>query len=297
MRGSLARRASWERAPVSNLILYSIPAFVALLLIEVAWAGVTRRSGLRDQGHVREPIARSHECRINAVTKLAQIRCSCGCTSAASSTFRRARALAWLVLFFAEDCCYYWFHRMHTRCAFSGPPREPPLEPALQPVDRAAAAAAHPFTGPWFWMPLPLLGFPPHMIMTMQAISLIYQFWLHTESIDRLGPLEWVLNTPSHHRCTTARTSPTRQEPWRGPDHLDRLFGTFAREDERVVYGLTRTSRRSTRCASASTRSPRSDATSHAPHARREARLRARAAGWSHDGSTQTATQMQRERA
>src|SRR6478752_1657073 len=51
-----------------------------------------------------------------------------------------------------------------------------------------------------FWLWLPLVGFPPIMVMTMQAISLLYQFWVHTELVHRLGPLEWVMNTPSHHR-------------------------------------------------------------------------------------------------
>src|SRR6476661_5738227 len=47
---------------------------------------------------------------------------------------------------------------------------------------------------------LPLVGFQPVMIMTMQAISLLYQFWVHTELVRKLGPLEWIMNTPSHHR-------------------------------------------------------------------------------------------------
>ena len=71
-----------------------------------------------------------------------------------------------------------------------------------------------PITGFWFWLPLALLGFHPLMIFTAKAISLLYQFWIHTESIRSLGPLEWVMNTPSHHRVHHGRN----------PRYLDRNY-------------------------------------------------------------------------
>ena len=89
-----------------------------------------------------------------------------------------------------------------------------------------------PFTGPVFWAPLALLGFPPWMILTAQAWSLLYQFWLHTEAIDRLGPLEWILNTPSHHRVHHGKNVPYLDKNHGGILIIwDRLFGTFAREE------------------------------------------------------------------
>ena len=74
------------------------------------------------------------------------------------------------------------------------------------------------FTGWIFWIWLPWLGFPPMMELTMQAISLLYQFWIHTELVSSLGPLELVFNTPSHHRvhhganprATSTETTPGR---------------------------------------------------------------------------------------
>lgn len=84
------------------------------------------------------------------------------------------------------------------------------------------------------------LGFRPRVIENARAVNLIYQFWIHTEAIDKLGAAEEVLNTPSHHRVHHGVQ----------PDYLDknhggililwdRLFGTFQREGERVRYGLT----------------------------------------------------------
>jgi sterol desaturase/sphingolipid hydroxylase (fatty acid hydroxylase superfamily) len=86
-----------------------------------------------------------------------------------------------------------------------------------------------------------LLGIEPDLIMTARAINLLYQYWIHTETIDRLGPPESVLNTPSHHRVhhgSNARYIDRNHGSilivW------DRLFGTFEPEDERAVYGLTK---------------------------------------------------------
>lgn len=85
------------------------------------------------------------------------------------------------------------------------------------------------------------LGFRPRVIENARAINLIYQFWIHTEAIDRLGKAEEFLNTPSHHRVHHGV-----QQEYLDKNHggiliiWDRLFGTFQREGERVRYGLTK---------------------------------------------------------
>jgi sterol desaturase/sphingolipid hydroxylase (fatty acid hydroxylase superfamily) len=84
-------------------------------------------------------------------------------------------------------------------------------------------------------------GFPPSLISSARGINLIYQFWIHTEAIGRLGSLEKVLNTPSHHRVHHG-VNPQYIDRNHGSILIiwDRLFGTFEPEGERVVYGLTR---------------------------------------------------------
>ncbi len=88
-----------------------------------------------------------------------------------------------------------------------------------------------------------LLGIRPNLIETARQINLIYQFWIHTDTIRSLGPLEEVLNTASHHRV---HHGSNRRYLDRNHGSIlitwDRLFGTFQREleDEPVVYGLTR---------------------------------------------------------
>ena len=79
------------------------------------------------------------------------------------------------------------------------------------------------------------------MVLTMQSISLLYQFWIHTELVRRLGPLEWIMNTPSHHRVHHGSNQQYLDRNHAGVLIIwDRLFGSFEPEGEKVVYGLTK---------------------------------------------------------
>ena len=94
-----------------------------------------------------------------------------------------------------------------------------------------------------FWLPLPLLGFSPELILLQQAISLIYQFFIHTQEVRTLGPLEWILNTPSHHRVHHATNVRYLDKNHAGIFIIwDRLFGTFVAEirSDPPVYGITK---------------------------------------------------------
>ena len=86
-----------------------------------------------------------------------------------------------------------------------------------------------------------LFGIPPSAVATARGINLIYQFWIHTEAIDRIGRAESTFNSPSHHRV---HHGSNRQYLDRNHGGIlivwDRMFATFEPEDERVVYGLTK---------------------------------------------------------
>jgi sterol desaturase/sphingolipid hydroxylase (fatty acid hydroxylase superfamily) len=282
---------------VSNLVLYAIPAFVVAVVLEAIWS---RRHPEDVVGYENRDTAASLSMGainvvINAGTKLASIPFFAWLYEHRLVSIGNAW-WAWVVLFFMEDHSYYWFHRIHhevrilwaahenhhssQRYNFSTALRQPLLTP---------------ITGPIFWAPLALVGFPPWMILTAQAWSLIYQFWLHTEAVDRLGPLEWFMNTPSHHRVHHGKNVPYLDKNHGGVLIVwDRVFGTFAPEQERVVYGLTK------------------DITSFNPlvigfhefaslgrDVARAPSLKAKLGyvlappGWSHDGSSQTAHELQ----
>jgi len=92
------------------------------------------------------------------------------------------------------------------------------------------------------WIPLPLLGVPPWMVFTAFSVNLIYQFWVHTEHIDKLPrAYEFVFNTPSHHRVHHGMDPEYLDKNYGGIFILwDRLFGSFQAELFRPHYGLTK---------------------------------------------------------
>jgi len=150
----------------------------------------------------------------------------------------------WVLLFFADDFSYYWFHRIsHSSRYFWAShvvhhsSQRYNLSTALRQTWTGHLSGAFLF---WAWMPL--LGFHPMMILSMQAISLIYQFWIHTEAVNKLPVfLEWFLNTPSHHRVHHSSDIKYLDRNHAGILIIwDRMFGTFQPEEEKPVYGLTR---------------------------------------------------------
>jgi sterol desaturase/sphingolipid hydroxylase (fatty acid hydroxylase superfamily) len=140
------------------------------------------------------------------------------------------------------DFAYYWFHRLHHEVRVLWASHVPHHSSQRYNLSTALRQSwLTPLTGPVFWAPLLLVGFSPAMVLTAQAWSLLYQFALHTEAVGRLGPLEWVLNTPSHHRVHHGSDAGYLDKNYGGIFIVwDRLFGTFAAEAQRVTYGLTR---------------------------------------------------------
>jgi sterol desaturase/sphingolipid hydroxylase (fatty acid hydroxylase superfamily) len=147
----------------------------------------------------------------------------------------------WILAFFADEFSYYWFHRTSHQCRLfwaSHVVHHSSLRYNLGTALRQSWTGS--LTGWVFWLWMPLIGFPPIMIMTMQAVSLIYQYWIHTELIRSTGPLEKIINTPSHHRAHHG-SNPRYIDRNHGGTLIiwDRLFGTFEAESEKVEYGLT----------------------------------------------------------
>ena len=235
---------------MSNLLLYSIPGFLALLVLEVLWTRRLRREGRALLGYEKRDTFASlamgiGNVIISAFTTLGAIALwSWGYEHRVASLGVPSAAWSWLLLFFAEDLCYYWFHRSHhgVRLLWAAhvnhhSSRYFNLSTALrQPWFT-------PITGPIFWLPLALLGYPAPMILTAEAISLIYQFWIHTEVVRRLpAPFEWLFNTPSHHRVHHGKNVRYLDRNHGGVLIIwDRLFRTFTPEnaDDPVRYGIT----------------------------------------------------------
>jgi alkylglycerol monooxygenase len=146
----------------------------------------------------------------------------------------------WLALLLAHDACYYAFHRASHRVRVLWAAHVPHHSSEHYNLTTALRLSwTTPFTGIPFWWPLPLLGFDPLWILGAHTFSLGYQFCLHTQLVGRLGPLEWVLNTPSHHRVHHGSDAAYIDKNFGGVLIVwDRLFGTFAAERTPPSYGL-----------------------------------------------------------
>ncbi len=153
-----------------------------------------------------------------------------------------ARSVAvWTLGFIGVDFLYYWFHRMsHEVNAFWA---AHVVHHQSEEFNLAVALRQGAFQSSFSWifyLPLAWIGLPPLLFLTLSSINTLYQFWIHTRAIDRLGPLEWVLNTPSHHRVHHGRNPKYIDRNHAGTLIIwDRLFGTFAPEEEEPVYGIT----------------------------------------------------------
>lgn len=152
---------------------------------------------------------------------------------------------AWLALFLLDDLCYYLFHRSNHewRLFWAGHVNHH----SSQHLNLATAlrqGVGERIPKYIYWLPLPLLGFDVGMILTMISLNLFYQYWIHLPGVPKLpAPLEWLFNTPSHHRVHHA-SNPVYLDRNHGGVLIiwDRLFGTFQveLENEAPRYGLTR---------------------------------------------------------
>jgi sterol desaturase/sphingolipid hydroxylase (fatty acid hydroxylase superfamily) len=226
-----------------DLINLAIPAFVLLLVAEAVFDAVMRSELYQIKDAAASLAMGTGNVVLSLVTK--------GIAFAAYSLVHRFAVFnigyywwAWVLLFFAEDFTYYWFHRISHHCRLFWASHV--IHHSSQRYN-LGTALRQTWTGGFmtfiFWLWLPLVGFPPAMVLTMQAISLLYQFWIHTEVIRSMGPLEAVMNTPSHHRVHHASNGRYIDRNHAGVLIIwDRLFRSFEPEDlrDKPIYGLTK---------------------------------------------------------
>ncbi|MEZ0542446.1 sterol desaturase family protein [Fibrella arboris] len=282
---------------MNDLVNYSIPAFVILIAAEVAvtaWqqrdhyeakdsaSSITMGIGSVVVGFAGKALA------LGAYTLVYQFRLF---------TIDMAQGWPWVALFFAEDFSYYWFHRISHESRWFWASHV--VHHSSQKYNLSTAVRqtwTGTLTGSFiFWLWLPLIGFSPLAVMTMQSISLLYQFWIHTELIQRFPkPIEWLFNTPSHHRVHHGSDLVYLDKNHAGVLIIwDRLFGTFEPEQHRPTYGLTRNvgSYNPVRIAFHEWSNMASDVR-HAGSFRNALGYLFGPPGWSHDGSRKTTKEL-----
>ncbi len=225
-----------------NLVMSAVPFFILLMAVEYVYGRLRGRNTYRLADTVNS-LSLGTLSRLVGLIKLGLagvvfefVRAHTGVATLSTESW-----LIWVVAFVGYDLCYYWSHRFgHEWKLFWAShvahhqSEEFNLSTALRQT-----STGNTFD---FYLPLYALGFPTEMIITVGALNLIYQFWVHTEHVPALGPLEWVFVTPSNHRVHHARNPCYLDRNYGGVFIVwDRLFGTFTpeRREEPCVYGIT----------------------------------------------------------
>ncbi|HEX8060774.1 MAG TPA: sterol desaturase family protein, partial [Cyclobacteriaceae bacterium] len=228
-----------------NPIVLSIPIFFLLIGIEL----VVERLSHRKLYRLPDAIANM----------------SCGITSQLSGLFMRLLGVGiytllfnttrlfnvsdklplwayWLTLYLLVDLAYYWAHRMsHEINLFWG---GHVVHHQSEDYNLSVALRQSSFQVVWtfaFSLPIAVLGYDPKDFIYVSALNTLYQFWIHTETINKLGWLEYIFNTPSHHRVHHGRDPKYIDKNHAGSLIIwDKMFGTFQAEEEKPTYGITR---------------------------------------------------------
>nr|WP_246377535.1 sterol desaturase family protein [Nocardioides ginsengisegetis] len=226
------------------MILHAIPVFVVCLVLEALsfhflpdddGIGYERRDSMTSLSMGLGNVV------VNAGWKLVVLAAYAATYLLAPVHLPADNPLTWVALFLADDLAYYWYHRTHHTIRVFWASHVVHHSSEFYNLSTALRQPWTPFSSVVFWLPLALAGFAPWMILLQQSVSLLYQFFLHTERVHRLwAPLELVLNTPSHHRVHHGSQAAYLDRNYGGILIVwDRVFGTFEPEGERVVYGLT----------------------------------------------------------
>ena len=229
---------------MADPVALAIPAFILLVLLEIA---VTRWR--------RQPAYELGDTAASLAMGLGNLAVGLVAGIGAYIAMNRVHQFrifeigyawwAFLLILFAEDLTYYAFHRLSHRCRFWWAAH---VNHHTSQHYNLSTALRQTWTGGLFewvlWLPLALIGFPPALIVFQKGVSLVYQFWIHTEAIGRLPFwFEAVMNTPSHHRVHHATNPRYLDRNYAGIFILwDRLFGTFTAEEasDPCRYGIVR---------------------------------------------------------
>jgi sterol desaturase/sphingolipid hydroxylase (fatty acid hydroxylase superfamily) len=226
------------------VLLYAVPAFVLLVVAEWYYSYKEQKDLYEAKDAFSSMALGIGNLLAGLISKLLVLGCFMLVYQFRLFTLDASKWWVWILAFFADDFSYYWFHRVSHHVRFFWASHV--VHHTSQRYNLAAALRqtwTGNFTGTFlFWLWMPLVGFHPFVVLLMQQVSLIYQFWIHTEAIQKMPAwFEFIFNTPSHHRVHHASNLKYLDRNHAGILIIwDRLFGTFTPEEERPTYGLTK---------------------------------------------------------
>lgn len=230
-------------------VIWSIPIFFLLIGIELVFDAVKRRREGKGFYRLNDAFANISCGVIDQSTGVFVKVFTIGAYAVTYELFQnwvpwdmQENWLSFAILFVSADLAYYWSHRLghEVNLFWTGhvvhhQSEEYNLSVALRQGSFQKLLLF------WVYLPLAMIGFPPEWFVVSMGFNLLYQFWIHTELVGNMGVLEYVLNTPSHHRVHHGRNPKYIDKNHAGVFIIwDRMFGTFQKEEERPTYGITR---------------------------------------------------------
>ena len=233
-----------------NLIALAVPFFLLALLLELAVDRIRRTGYYRSNDAINSLSAGILSETTGYFTKILQYTIW-GLVLSNFALFDIQRSwfdasaegiFLWILAAVLWDFCYYWRHRLGHEISILWAAHAVHHQSEEYNLSTALRQTSSGFIFSWiFYVPLFLIGFPTEVLITVAAVNLIYQFWVHTQQIRRLGVLDRILVTPSNHRVHHAQNQAYIDKNYGGIFILwDRLFGTFAEEadDNPVIFGV-----------------------------------------------------------
>lgn len=227
---------------VTDYIALAIPVFFLLIGIELLVAWLQRRKLYRLNDSINDLSTGMIQQMFGIFTKVLTVGIYYWVFAHAALFELSATSwVVWALCFLGIDFAYYWFHRLSHEVNFLWAAHV--VHHQSEEYNLTVALRQSAFQGLFsmvFYWPLAVIGFPPEVFAVMIQFNTLYQFWIHTRTVGTLGPLEWILMTPSHHRVHHGR-NPRYIDKNHGATLIiwDKLFGTFEPESEEVYYGIT----------------------------------------------------------
>ena len=227
-----------------NYILYAVPFFFALIALELLldrWRGV---STYRFSDTINSLSAGVLSTTVGLLTKaVGLLTYTLAWQQLALVELSAGSLWVWLLAFVLYDFCYYWNHRLGHERNVLWAAHSVHHQSEDYNLSTALRQTSTGFIFGWiFYLPMAVLGVPPVVFLTVAALNLLYQFWVHTRHIPKLGWFEWLFITPSNHRVHHAQNAVYMDRNYGGVFIVwDRLFGTFQEEldAEPVIFGVT----------------------------------------------------------
>ena len=225
-----------------ELILYAIPLFFLLILVELAYGVLHGRNTYR----LNDTINSLSLGSLSRLQGLVILGVSGSVYELIVARFQLAQLPAesvwvWVSCFVLYDLVYYFKHRFGHEVALFWGAHVAHHQSEDFNLGTALRQTSVDFYSVLFYLPFFIIGYPAEVLFSVVSLNLIYQFWVHTEHVPKLGILEWVFVTPSNHRVHHARNSIYIDRNYGGVFIIwDRLFGSFQEElnEEPVVFGL-----------------------------------------------------------